>query len=98
MPADTRRLTGFAHVRGASGEFAALCACIGSPNRQTLASVESRLHGRGSSIIFPACDLPVTASTGSMRDQIEAPHLLNRYAEVVGDNVAACRFEDGGRT
>jgi hypothetical protein len=80
MPADPRRLTGFAHVRGASGGCAALCACIGSPNRQTMASDESCLHGKGSSIIFPACDLPMTASTGSMRDQIEVPRLRDRYA------------------
>jgi hypothetical protein len=52
MPADARRFTGFAHVRGANGLHAALRACIGAQNRQTTSSGESRLHGRDSTIIL----------------------------------------------
>ncbi|HEX3639453.1 MAG TPA: hypothetical protein VHV99_29025 [Paraburkholderia sp.] len=62
-----------------------------------MANSESRLQGSGSTIIFSACDLPMTGLTGPMRDRIEAPHLLNRYAKSARDNAAARQFEDAGR-
>jgi hypothetical protein len=98
MPAEIRRFTGFAHVRGAGGLCAALRACIGPQNRQTMASGESRLHGRRSTIIFSTCDLLMNAFAGSMRGQIGAARLLNGYADVAGDNAAPRRFEDAART
>jgi hypothetical protein len=55
-----------------------------------MANSESRLQGSGSTIIFSACDLPMTALTGPMRDRIEARRLLNRYAKTARDNAAAC--------
>jgi hypothetical protein len=79
MPTGTRRFTDCAHARGADGLYAALRACIGPQNRQTMVTVKAICMGRACTIIFSTCDRPMNALTGSMRDQIGAPHLLNDY-------------------
>jgi hypothetical protein len=42
--------------------------------------------GEAARLSFSTCDVPMNALTGSIRGQIGAPRLLNRYAEAICDN------------